>query len=807
MKAYKIAYTRIGDNESWAGWKIAGHSNLLPADLKDEYAKVQGNNSTTRATGTLYNSAPEVLEYISSPKAVFLSILKYGIMDQEKEPRNSMRTDGLIFPYSENQDLFKNAEEFLRVSDESFNNNLKIMTLYPEKVLRNENTENFTTDDYFTTFSDFSPQLIELDYEKVYINIFSNKNILYDLLKCVFWALTDKSADTLYLIYDGTEIDLRSIIYLLLKSIPYSLKTDFSFRTMEIPGSKPTKLAFSKNIPKDKRYFNILTGENNVITQFKLNTRWENYDFITYFAEHYSDPETEDYFDLLDQEMQALGNADSVDLKFIKVAHELVIEEFYQNREELNDLELLRKLHKFLMLPYNNAKIDGHISKCLEMIINRGIELNESMQERLQAKLKLTSFEPLQNIGYSYNAILMIKSKNRLREFKYLYSLRDNKELYTTMREKILSNPGGEEFIDEYYGDFCGSVCAMNSAALKSFFNETKGLKHRTKINKRISDQSINIGYDLVKRFYKNELSLDKEFDRYIGFVREIMPQNNNSLNKVINEVRIFFWENFDFSAFSYALRKEYFCMMFRTNDICVAVIELIKVFDEIGRQSVTVVQRLRKTIDNAAYTFSQKDRMAVFSEFQKQCIVQCMKRSNLDFWINIANLTVNNAVSYIIDNKITVFTDIDLFKEAYADSVYFSKDENVDRFLRQLSAYIEKNNSSELASKLSSTVKILEKNRKKLERRDKKEREKEADAPRCGTKGNGRDSFNTNTSRSELVDDQKSNRNYSEIKPRYTTEPYKRSTIDPIWSESPANEKDKKSGIFSKFAFGKKKK
>lgn len=807
MKAYKIAYTRIGDNESWAGWKIAGNSSLLPADLKDEYAKIQGNNSTTKATGSLYDAAPEVLEYISSSKAVFLSKLKYGMMDQEKDPRNSMMADGLIFPYSENQSLYKSAEELLRISDESFNNNLKITTLYQEKIARNENTENLATDDYFTIFGDFSLELIDLDYNRVYFDVFSNKSILYDLLKCVFWILTDKSADTLYLVYDGTETDYRNIIYFLLKTIPYSLKIDFSFRTMEIPGSKPTKFAFSKEIPEDKRYFSILTGENNVISQFKLNTRWENYDFITFYPEHYGDNDTKNYFDLLDKEMQELGNANSVDLKFIKVAHELVIEEFFQDHGELSDLELCKKLLKFLMLPYNNAKIDGHISKYLEMIIDRGIELNDSMQERLQAKLKLTTFESLQNIGYSYNAIIMIKSKKRIREFKYLYSLRDNEKLYTTMREKILSKSGGGEFIDEYYGEYYGNVCVMDSAALRSFCYETKDLTNRGKINKFIADQAMRFGYDIVRKFYNSELSLDKEFDRYVKFVRDVMPQSNDSLNRIINEVRIYFWENFDFSAFSYDLREDYLCMMYRTNVICAAVIELIKVFDEIRKHSVTVVQRLRKTIDTAVYTFSEEDRLAVFVEFQKQCLMRCKKERNLDFWINTANLTANNVISFIIDNDVSVFTDINLFEHCYINSVYFSEDKNIDRFLRQLAAYIEKNNDSELANKLSSSVKNFEKNKKKQERRDKKDKEKSRYIPRFGAKEKNRDNANINTFSLEIEDSQSNIQNCSKITPRYTTEPFKKASIDPSWSKSSEESKDKKSGLLSKLPFGKKKK
>ena len=39
LKPYKVVFTRIGNQESWAGWRIAGYTENTPADILSQCGK------------------------------------------------------------------------------------------------------------------------------------------------------------------------------------------------------------------------------------------------------------------------------------------------------------------------------------------------------------------------------------------------------------------------------------------------------------------------------------------------------------------------------------------------------------------------------------------------------------------------------------------------------------------------------------------------------------------------------------------------------------------------------------------------
>lgn len=764
MKIYKCTYLRVADNEAWSGWKITGKSSDLPIDAQESFFKYQSNNSNPLAVNNLYDAAPIVWELICDGKYIFYSKLTYGFMDMARKPRETMRADSYIVSLIENPNLSDDIATLFTNTDDGFVNRTKIETIYPNKVANNEPTDVLPESDIVTAFESVLLTSDEIDYNAMLLKYFNNKNILTDLIKCIYWVLTDSSAITLNLIYKGSNDDKKNIIYLLINSLPICMRSQISFRTLSIPEAMPTKLVFLETVDSKERYFDISTGANNIITEFKLASRLEKYDFITYPLNIGNKADINEYFSKLDKCMSEFGVSGSLDLNLIKIAHEIVLDEMKEEHTEITNSELLKKLQTFLMLPLNNEKIDWYISKFLETILERKIELNESQQERLQAKLKVTNSEVLQNIGYSFNAIMMIKSNNRKKEFAYLYSLLNNAELFNCMINKILAENGGAQFVDEFYGDYYGDIAVKESKQLDKFFVDTRRFPIHARIDDFVARKCEEFGRTLIQKYYRHEVKLSVEIPRYTNYLVQRLPQRNLLVNEIFNKTKLYFWDMFDICKFEYKEKDNYLAVPYRTNHKCAIVNELIAQFDNLKYQKESTINNIVKIVTRKENNLNVSERKHIFSEVQKECLNQVSKNKNLDFWFSAAVLIESEAVTFIVDNDITVFTDVDLLNLNLYKSRLLSEEKNVDVLLRLLDLYMEQNNDVSLASAISKELRSFVKESKKREKSQKREQEKalkKSDSYSYVSKGNAEKSGKTRTRESDNSIKNKSAANY----------------------------------------------
>ena len=323
MKAYKITHFRVGNQEPWAGWRIAGMTEWIPDEAKEGYFKLQSSNSTSSTVNSFFESAPIIWELICEDKYVYYSKLTYGIRDQGIPGRQSMRADGIVVSSVENPDLYKCIGGLIELSKYNFENRLQIEEIYPKMIQNNESTINLNSSYIKTNLDSVEIEDCHINYQQLINKYFSDETVLVKLLKCIYWVITDRSASTLNLICDNADEDKKNIIFIIMSLLPYSLRKHLSFRTMYIKDGRSVKVVFSDGKNDVNKFFNVLTGENNIIVENKLDNRWDRYSFITYLIKN---KEKYNYFNLLDEVMRRLWNVDSIDLNFIKVAHEIVME-------------------------------------------------------------------------------------------------------------------------------------------------------------------------------------------------------------------------------------------------------------------------------------------------------------------------------------------------------------------------------------------------------------------------------------------------------------------------------------------------
>ncbi|MGN1139242.1 MAG: hypothetical protein ACI4RM_07320 [Ruminococcus sp.] len=704
MRAFKITYLRAGDQEPWAGWRIAGRDPEIPENALEKYSRIQSVNSASGIVAKLYDSASVIWEFICDKGNIYYSKLTYGIQDQALHSRQSMRADGLVF--SKSLGLEKEIVSILNIPPDAFDNKTILEEVYPQKVANNEPTINLADDQIVTPYKPF---LFDENADCGNISdFFSERENADNFLMCIYWALTSRCATTINLVTERNHSEKKRLIGMLLSYLPYSLRSNMSFRTQDVPGAMPVKLVYSVQVPGSEYYYNIDTGKNNIVSENKLNLRYEKYDFIKYPAEIDSLEKRNEYFDDLHNAMGEFGNDDSTDMNFFQIAHKLVMEKANGDISETEDENLLKKkFFDYLTLPFSNEKIDNICADLLQIIVERDIYLNESIQERVKTKLKETESAKFISIGRKYSAVLMIGSDNRFRQFEYLYRTKSFAKEYDAIRCEILALADGRNFMDEFYGKYYGDRVVSvtedlekNTKQLDAFISETDYMETKTEINGFVAGKCLEFGKRIVDNYFEKGTDFSGVMPKYEGYVYKVAQQ---SLGQIKESVKAYFWEQFDFEYFEYTDNAQYKIMADKS-DKCILVRKLMTFFDILQREnedlssnlSVTLPKDLLDVLDSHTSLISEKAKDKIIDEFRACCIQNISKRKCIDFWYRVALMGSDDFIDFILANNISVFTDTVVFQKnmniLHKLSDVFKNDENLLFICGELNSYLEKN-------------------------------------------------------------------------------------------------------------------
>lgn len=723
MKAYKITYMRIGYNEPWAGWKIAGKSIDIPSECSEEYFRIQSGNSSSSVVKDMYDNKNEVWEYCTIGKNIYLSKLIYGINDQSPESRISMRADGVVYAIPDNNELAQKPQLVLGTPVSHFINTLNIEKIYPELLKQNAPTVGLSNDEIFTTYSSISVLHENKPISELINQYFPDIETLKTAIKCVVWTITEKSNPSINIIFNGTDEDKKSIIYIIASLLPVSLRSYISFRTYNIPGVKPLKFIFCDNKAVG-RYLNIVTGENNIIKENKLDLRYGKYDYITYPIDHIAIIDS--YFDLLYATMGELGDTNSIDLNFLKIAHDIVLDEHFNDYHEMSDQEILKKFLDFISIPLNNEKIDWYCAKLLETIIDNNIPLNDALKQRLKAKLKTTKSDALKTVGYSFDVINMIGSENREAEFAFLLSLKTKPEMFEIYRKKILETKGGASFIDSFYGTYYGEKISLDYDSLVSFIDETKDLQVRYYTDILIEKKVKLLGETIITDNYSDPNRLRKEYVKFRQLLDQVYSTNSNKINLLVADICKKFWSLYLVKDFDYKNKDLYNAFYLSGSKECKLTHRLIEFYDKIPELNANLPAEYKTFLFSPSYGLSPKDRNQLIIDFRNSCVQGAADTENIEFWYNVADLVKDDFVSYIIKNKIKVFVDENILSEEMSKSEYFSKAFRVDILLSRFENYNCSPDEKQTLNEIIKCIREFQRIQKKGERDQAKEREKE---------------------------------------------------------------------------------
>ena len=123
VRPSRVVYTRIGNQESWAGWTIAGFTPDVGAEVLNGCKMLQGRNSNAakmmydRVNSNLENkntstdeSAKIVYEFFceyneSVNSGFSFTKIEFGAMDESDSP--GMHSTSILFPNTKNWEIIK----------------------------------------------------------------------------------------------------------------------------------------------------------------------------------------------------------------------------------------------------------------------------------------------------------------------------------------------------------------------------------------------------------------------------------------------------------------------------------------------------------------------------------------------------------------------------------------------------------------------------------------------------------------------------------------------------------------------------
>lgn len=706
LKPYKVVFTRIGDQESWAGWRIAGYTEGTPSDVLAQCSKIQAKNADNakfmyaKCHSDNIEEAKKVFEFIcdfegQEGKAVSFTRQTFG--DSDSGGRTNMIASSVCFPVTDYEELIHHPQKLLSIDRNCFDE----CQLNTELLSRAAGKANYGLSEVQTIFEpkEYSCKN-DFDILKAIEDVFKDKKIYQDFIKCIYWNLTFKSSSSIFIKSENTLEDNIKIFLIAINSIVYSYRTKLGFRTFDFedPTNQPT-IVFSKTIPYGVRFFDVKTGENNILTESVINKLRRQ--FMEYYPQNVDNKNAEKFFDLLDKTLVEFGSKNATEVQILETAFAMMQEEIEGNVNQ-SDKEIIKKIITFCNLPYSNDKIDSYIANLLDSVIVGDISLNDDIKNHIDKKLRSTKCSELIDIGNQYRARNLLREEKTL-AFKRLFKIKSEDINYNKILEYILLEPSGKVFIDEFYGKCYGPQTVSNMNELIQFDREVQSVLFREQIDVFIKDRCFKYGEEIVNRFFDTKQSLVDEMNQYEKCLSQIYSINNVTVSAIVKRTGYIFWAKFEFNLFSMNSISSYQKMHFsdmRSFPIqtskCGLVNKLVEIFKTAEKQNDTTVRAFKNKIEESSL-LDEKSQKYLIQQFRKYCLDKCDKRHHIDFWLALGDLDVNSRFNYFFDNRIRILTSPDRFDRYIEDSKQLSSISYLVRYRDGLDAYRKQNDSRDV--------------------------------------------------------------------------------------------------------------
>lgn len=705
VRPSRVVYTRIGNQESWAGWTIAGFTPDVGAEVLNGCKMLQGRNSNAakmmydRVNSNLENkntstdeSAKIVYEFFceyneSVNSGFAFTKIEFGAMDESDSP--GMHSTSILFPNTKNWEIIKTPQKILMIDKECFDDCELNLSQLDAARGRNE----FAKESLHTIFESKEYEYTD-DFSIVdaVSELFKNKKVYTDLIMCVYWNLTYKSSSSIFIETDNDLLWCIKLFLVIFCSVIYSYRTKLSFRTydFEDANNQPT-IVFCKKAPLGSRFFDIKTGTNNILTDATI--RKLNKQAFVYYPNNFDTRNADNYFDMLDLKLTKFGNRNSRNIADLEAASMLVQDDLTDVSLQTNR-DLLMRLITFCNLPISNLEIDMHIAMILETVMERKITVNEDIRKHIENKLGTTSCEELIEIGIKWHSQAILSNGSREKSFAILKAIREEDKNYVKTVNCILTEKNGSDFIDDFFAEIIGPEYVTCSQTILSFADETRQFGCFPKTKQFIAQKCVKLGRTICNQFYETNESLIDSMDSFRAILAETFDGEHEFINNIWENVKVGFWTRFKITMYSFDNISSYRYMAcsdprrYNSEVVkkCNFLLSISDTFKIAEKQNPNTVRALKNKLNESKISSSEKKHL--IREFQKYCLSYCDKSKNFDFWFVLSELNDQRQCDFLFKNGISFFKNEDLYISSIEESEELNKIEKLDAFIDSLEEY-----------------------------------------------------------------------------------------------------------------------
>lgn len=707
IKPMRVIYTRIGEQESWSGWNVAGFTPDATPEVTNNCTGRQGKNSSSAklmydllhpVKGAPDESAKEVYEFFCTTnpgKSNVFSFTKATFGFLEGLGRAQMKADSVVMAEPANQLPPACLPQLLTIDKSCFED-----FALDESLLEGARGKTVPLSEVQTRLESKAYTCAEdFPMEEMVDKLFGSRAVYEDYIRCVYWNLSFNSSSAVFVQTDG-ELDTCINLFLVaFFSVIYPYRTALSFRTFDFqdPGNQPT-LVFCRQIPEGVRYFDTRTGKNNILTdkiKNKINRKSYNY-----YPEHLGEPAAENFFELLDSKMNGMGKRFSTEIRDLETAMTLVTDELEEN-VSMSDTELLKKIISYCHMPADD-NIDAKLAQLIEQVMEENIPLNEDIRRHINNRLKTTTSDELIRVSnrMTVTSLLSLSAKGALRQLR---ELRENSPQYQNITAILMEDTAGAGLMDAFYADLVETECPTEKAAVTTMLKEILSVGHLPETMAVIEDKCQEIGVRINKRFMLEKNSIVREMEDYERFLAAVISRSAKR-EAILTNVKSDFWKRFQADCFSSDNQATFRYMscsnprqfpreVFAKSNFYNSLFEVFKTAEKMNPNTVRSFSNKLNDAEKAGIIGS-RDKPYLIKEFEHYCFDYCDKTRGLDFWSGIGSLHGQNRWMPFLFHYIPLFQSRELYRAGLEESNDLKDDELLDFYLHKLEDYAEMDDS-----------------------------------------------------------------------------------------------------------------
>ena len=552
--------------------------------------------------------------------------------------------------------------------------------------------------------------------EKALDNCHMTKENYTIYIKCLYYALSTNTNNTIYVRTNGEDEIMRNLLYLAYMAVPYSLRIKITASSCTELDNTNKMLIFGENIPEYSRYVDPWTGENNILTP-AIEKRWERNPFVTCFAENC---EREEYNEKLFRDMEKwlveMGDILLNGMDALRIAYMMSTEDI----DNVQDDEIMGLIYDWLALPVASAEsYDHQTAVLLSKMLKRKIRLGEEAEQMLTERVASSVSEKLKDTYLQYLAFVTAQLTEE-EGYRYLNELGKENPVFVKLRAVLSEKEEGRKLLCGFYLHNIGNLTAdpdctygdlieayYDCEDMEEIESEAQTLLHKKNIEIARTEIRAGIDFETVKTSYENT-----ELD---------IRRSGKIAKELCEEYDCYIHNHFNIDDMD--KYQDFYVKWEKALSSAEGMLEYIECMEAAGAGDY---QRVKRYIESdISYEIDGRLVQLLYEYIiSGHAAEKCM---SFTFWSSLARWLDRPLVNILAENRVGILCDSKLLQRSLETDIdFWTSTERIERFYGKCIDYADQTGDKMLAASCD-VLKREIKQRRVEEKKRKKEQEKRA--------------------------------------------------------------------------------